>query len=149
MTTSDPSKSAPDSVTLVRGAVHNPKEPRHFMRVKPVPGRVRVFLGQDLLADSVNALRVLEAGRDLYDPVIYFPMDDVSAALTGSEKSTRCPIKGRTAYFHVVGENGVIRAEDLAWSYVETIPEALALQDRIAFDPARTAMLELPAGQAE
>ena len=43
------------------------------MRVKPVKATIRVSRGDKLLAESRNALRVQETGRDVYDPVLYIP----------------------------------------------------------------------------
>jgi uncharacterized protein (DUF427 family) len=57
-------------VTLSRDTIHNPDDPRHYMRIKPVKGRVRILLGGRVLADSTDALRLLEAGHDVYDPVL-------------------------------------------------------------------------------
>ena len=37
----DANSVTPQDITLVTGAAHNPKEPRHFMRLKPVSRRVR------------------------------------------------------------------------------------------------------------
>ena len=70
-------------VTLSRHTIHNPGDPRHFMRIKPVKGRVRILLGETVLADSRNALRLLEAGHDVYDPVLYIPLALVGAAQWG------------------------------------------------------------------
>ncbi|MGB1026497.1 MAG: hypothetical protein ACPGYL_08080, partial [Rhodospirillaceae bacterium] len=64
--------SHPD-ITLSTQTIHNPDEPRHFMRVKPVPRTVRVHRNGMTLAESQAALRVTEVGRDIYDPVFYLP----------------------------------------------------------------------------
>ena len=69
--------AAREQVTLATATIHNPEEPRHFMRIKPAGRRVRVLRGDQVLADSTAALRVIEAGRDLYDPVLYLPRADV------------------------------------------------------------------------
>ena len=83
-----------EQVTLSTETIHNPDEPRHFMRVKTVKGPVRILFDGRVLAQSDQALRVLEAGKDLYDPTIYVPPSDVRASLSKAEKqiaSSRAP----------------------------------------------------------
>jgi uncharacterized protein (DUF427 family) len=76
---------------------------------------------------------VKEVGLDVYDPVVYFPREDVAMArLVKSAKSTHCPLKGDTEYFDL--DLGDQRIENAAWSYDRTIEGASALKDRIAFD---------------
>ncbi len=124
-------------VTLARDTIHNPDEPRHFMRIKPVKGRVRILHVGRVLAESDRALRVLEAGRDLYDPVLYVPAADVRALLSPVEKRTYCPLKGHASYFDLVSDDGLVEVPEIAWSYRETLHFAAALKDLVAFDAAR------------
>jgi uncharacterized protein (DUF427 family) len=131
-------------VTLAHDTIHNPDEPRHFMRIKPVKTRVRVLLDGRVLAESQRALRVLEAGRDLYDPVLYFPASDVRAKLSPVDKRTFCPLKGHASYFDLVSDDGRVDVPEIAWSYRETFDFAAALKDLVAFDAARVAIEEHP-----
>ncbi|MEZ5660033.1 MAG: DUF427 domain-containing protein [Burkholderiaceae bacterium] len=125
-------------LTLVRDGIHNPAEPRHYMRLKPVAGHVRIRRGDELLAESDAAMRLLEVGRDLYDPVIYVPRADVIAPITQIEgKSTHCPLKGDCSYF-ALGANDV----PIAWSYDRPLPFAEALKGLIAFYPDKTTVEE-------
>lgn len=127
--------AAPTDVTLVEGAIHNPNEPRHFMRVVPAGRPMRATVGDRVLARSDDATVVKEVGRDIYDPVVYFPRADVDmAALTRTDTSTHCPIKGDTEYFDVaVGDESLT---DAAWSYVEMVLGD-ELKDLVAFDGSR------------
>ena len=52
----------PDTVAPVEGAIRNPANPHHFMVVQPAGRRIRIFFGDRLVADSVDALRVIEIG---------------------------------------------------------------------------------------
>jgi hypothetical protein len=81
-----------EQITLSRETIHNPDEPRHFMRIKPMPGLVRILYKGRVLAESSRALRLLEAGKDIYDPTIYLPASDLRAALSPGEKRTYCPL---------------------------------------------------------
>ena len=133
-----------ERVTLARDTIHNPDEPRHFMRVKPVRGRVRIRLGDRVLAESGAAVRVIEAGRDLYDPVLYLPRADVAATLSRTGKRTFCPLKGHASYFDLMADDGAVAAPEIAWSYEETLDFAESLTDLVAFDAARVTVEEHP-----
>ena len=127
-------------------AIRNPANAAHFMRIKPVSGRVSIRFAGETLALSADALRVLEVGRDLYDPVLYLPAADVRARLRAGGGRTRCPIKGESEYLDLHGSDGALRAAALAWSYDPTVPGAEALAGRIAFDPRQVEITETPPG---
>lgn len=128
--------STPEDVTLVRGAVHNPAEPRHFMRIVPSAKRQVATIGGTVIADSENALVCKEVGRDIYDPVIYFPRADINMdVLAKIDKTTHCPLKGDTEYFDVALESEP--AAEAAWSYPAMIVGGDELAGLIAFDTSR------------
>ncbi|MEM7093619.1 MAG: DUF427 domain-containing protein [Actinomycetota bacterium] len=129
--------AGPGDITLVEGAVHNPNEPRHFMRIVPAGRRYTATADGQTLADSEAAVVVKEVGRDIYDPVVYFPRADVNMdALVGIDKSTHCPVKGNTEYFDVA--SGDVQVDEAAWSYVgPVVTGAEELEGRIAFDVAK------------
>ncbi|MGI9615085.1 MAG: DUF427 domain-containing protein [Acidimicrobiales bacterium] len=123
-------------ITLVKNAIHNPAEPRHFMRVVPAGGERSASVGDTVVAESAEAVVVKEVGRDLYDHVIYFPRSDVNVdALARIDKTTHCPLKGDTEYFDVVVDGE--RIAEAAWSYVETIEVAAELNGLVAFDTTK------------
>ena len=137
--------SAIESLTLVQDAIHNPAEPRHFMRIVRPGYTVSARIGETEIARSTQALKVKEVARDIYDPVLYFPRADVALhLLVRTEKSTHCPLKGDTAYFDA--QIGTHRIADVGWSYERTIARAAALQDYIAFDSRRVQIIEFSAG---
>ncbi|MEZ5652975.1 MAG: DUF427 domain-containing protein [Burkholderiaceae bacterium] len=126
-----------EDLTLVRQGIHNPGEPRHYMRLKPVNGHVRIRLGQTVLAESDAAIRLLEVGRDLYDPVVYLPRADVLATLTPvAGKSSHCPLKGDACYYTLDDD------DPIAWRYDRPLPHAEGLRDLIAFYPDRVTVEE-------
>ena len=126
---------AKSGVTLVPNAIHNPVEPRHFMRLQPVFERVRISLGRTLLAESLKAIRVVEIGRDVYPPVLYLDRDDMAARLRRRSETTHCPLKGDASYFDVLDQGGELLLEKGAWSYEAPIEAASELAGRIAFYP--------------
>ncbi|MEM8902967.1 MAG: DUF427 domain-containing protein [Actinomycetota bacterium] len=130
-----------DDVTLVRGAIHNPAEPRHFMRIVPVDRTVTATVDGVEVARSDRAMKVKEVGRDVYDPVVYVPRDDVDLArLERTDRTTHCPLKGDTEYFDLLLDDG--RIEHGAWSYVTTFDFAAELAGLVAFDTADVDVVE-------
>lgn len=122
-----------EDITLVKNAIHNPAEPRHFMRIVPAEQTRSASVGGTVIAQSAEAAVVKEVGLDLYDHVTYFPRADVSMnALVPIDKTTHCPLKGDTEYFDVVVDGE--RIAEAAWSYVDTIDVAADLRGLVAFD---------------
>lgn len=130
----------PGDITMVENAVHNPNEPRHFMRIVPAAATHSASIGEHTLVESTGAVVVKEVGRDIYDAVIYFPRGDVAdGVLVAIDKTTHCPVKGNTEYFDLMVDGE--RIAEGAWSYVADIVEGAGeLQGRIAFDPRKVAI---------
>lgn len=125
---------------MSRLTIHNPDNDAHFMRVRPVNARVTVRCGETLLADTANALRVLETGHDVYDPVLYIPEVDIRAALEQvAGKSTHCPLKGDCSYYALDGE-------EIAWSYDRPLARSEILKGYLAFYPGKVAITEAGSG---
>lgn len=125
-------------VTLARGTIHNPEEPRHFMKLKPLKKGVRISMGDHTLAISQNAIRLIEIGGDFYDPPIYVPEEDVLVDMAPSEKHTICPLKGEARYFSLPD------SVDIAWSYPEAYEFAAGLRGFVAFCADRVTIEETP-----
>jgi uncharacterized protein (DUF427 family) len=108
--------------------IHRRNAPEHFMRIKPVAGKIKIERNGQVLAASSRALRLTEMGHDLYDPVFYIPKSDVSAELvTVPGKTTHCPLKGDACYFTLDEE------EPIAWSYDRPMDYSEEIRDFIAF----------------
>jgi uncharacterized protein (DUF427 family) len=134
-----------EKVTLVKNAIHNPDDARHFMRIKQPGVKVTASINGREIAASHNALKVQEAGFDLYDPVYYFPKADVlTDSLKGTDKTTHCPLKGDTEYFsiHIEGKD----MENAAWHYNQPYERSEKLRDHIGFDQSRVQVIEHVAG---
>ena len=128
-------------VTLVKNAIHNPDDARHFMRIKHPKGKVTASINGKEIANSNHVLKVQEAGFDLYDPVYYFPKADViSDALKRTDKTTHCPLKGDTEYFNIHAEGSQL--ENAAWHYNQHYDYSEKLQGHIAFDQTKVQLVE-------
>ncbi len=138
----------PVEATLVKNPISRPGEPRHFMVIKQLQYPVEAHFRNSQVASSKQALKLLEAGNDLYDPVIYFPPEHVEMQLLRkSAKTTECPLKGTTEYFDIHIEGQII--ENVAWSYnhVYDFDERLQqIRTYIAFDSRYVQLIELTAG---
>jgi uncharacterized protein (DUF427 family) len=67
-----------------------------------------------------------------HQPVYYFPPEHVrDEVLEPSERRTRCPIKGEASYYSIRVGDRVVEAG--AWYYTDPLPEALPIENLIAF----------------
>ena len=108
--------------------IARPGVPTHFMVLRPIDRKVIVRLPDGtLLAESSNATRLIESGKTIYDPVIYFPKDAIKMPFTKQDKSTHCPLKGDATYY---AANGV---DELAWSYEAPLDFASPIAGLVAF----------------
>lgn len=109
--------------------IRNPGNPNHMMRVRPIKADVSVHAGSVLLAKTNEALRLIEIGKDIYDPVIYVPKASLTEALLPvDELTSHCPLKGDAHYYRLDGMENPI-----AWIYDRALPFAAILQDHAAF----------------
>ncbi|SFG54502.1 Uncharacterized conserved protein, DUF427 family [Palleronia marisminoris] len=97
--------------------------------IREADGTWVVRAGGAVLGESTRALRLDEAG---YDPVIYFPRDDVAMTfLDLSDTRTTCPHKGEASYFSIQTKSVTI--PDAAWSYEEPKSEVGEIAGHLAF----------------
>lgn len=130
-----------EDITLVRDAIHNPAEPRHFMRLAYPAHLVTASIRGIEIARTKRAIKLKEVGRDIYEPVIYFPRADVDmGSLRRVEKSTHCPLKGDAEYFEIQLDDEA--ATEVAWSYDRTLAFADAIKNYIAFFPRFVQVIE-------
>jgi len=127
----------------MEGAIRRPDAPQHFMVLKPANKRVVVRLpdGQEL-ASSTNAIRLIEVGRTIFDPVWYFPVQDVSVKFLKQENSTFCPLKGEASYFTF--SLGGQDFPNLAWSYEAPLDISRGIAGLLAFYPDKVLIEEHP-----
>lgn len=81
-------------------------------------GRIRIFLGGELILDTTDWLRVLETS---HPPVYYLPRAAfLPGALEPAPGTSWCEFKGQAEYFTVRG--GGRSAERAGWSYPQPLP---------------------------
>ncbi len=111
----------------------------HAIEVAPFGGRVRVRVGQAMVADTAHAL-LLEEGS--LPPVFYIPRGDVHMdRLRPSATTSHCPFKGDARYFNSIGGPA-----DVAWSYESPLPAVAAIAGHLAFYPDKAEIETVPFG---
>ena len=101
--------------------------------VEPCARRARVEVGGIAVADSLEALRVLETSQA---PAIYFPPGDVMVGLLRpAARRSLCEWKGEASYYDLdVGDS---ERPEAAWAYPEPVPGYEQLRGHVAFYPQR------------
>jgi uncharacterized protein (DUF427 family) len=105
------------------------RDPYHRIEVLDTSRRIRVLIGDRVVADSSRARALFETGL----PVRwYLPVADVAQdLLEDSATRTTCAYKGQARYVSVRTDDGV-RA-DLAWIYDEPLHDAARVAGYVAF----------------
>jgi uncharacterized protein (DUF427 family) len=115
-------------------------------RLEPTPRRIRVLQAGIVIADTVNALRVLETS---HPPVYYIPPRDLAMQHLSEVpgKTSYCEFKGRATYWTVDVSESVTaaaaeertprRVEAAAWSYEHPTRNFAALKSHLAFYASR------------
>ena len=107
--------------------------PEHPIEIQPNASRVVVTVGGRVIADSLEALTLSEAG---YAAVHYIPRRDVDmTALARSDHTTYCPYKGEASYFSI--PIGGERSTNAVWTYETPFPAMAAIKNHVAFYPDR------------
>jgi uncharacterized protein (DUF427 family) len=98
-------------------------------RVEPTSRRIRVIFNGVTIANTRQALRVLETS---HAPVYYIPPEDVRREfLLPSARKTFCEFKGTALYWTVrVGDR---KANNAAWSYPSPNKGYEAIRDHFSF----------------
>ncbi len=117
-------------MTAVEGAIVRPDVPQHFMVLKPVGHRVTAKRNDAVVAQSDDAVWLMEVGKTLYAPVLYFPRDAVRIEMQREDKSTHCPLKGDASYFNIPGDD---ESAGFAWTYDDPLEFSTAIKGMIAF----------------
>lgn len=101
-------------------------------RLEKTPKRIQIMFGGVMIADSLNAYRLLETS---HPPAYYVPTADVQMQyLTASNHRTFCEFKGAAAYYTIhVGDTV---AESAAWHYPNVSGTYAPLRNHIAVYPA-------------
>ena len=99
------------------------------IKISALSGKWSLRAAGAVIAETRRALELTERG---YDPVIYFPCNDIAMAfLDQTDKISQCPHKGDARYFSIITKNGPI--ENVAWSYKTQKKDLARIKDHLAF----------------
>lgn len=113
--------------------------PDHPIAIEPHAERIRVRVGNIVVADTMRALALREAS---YPVVYYIPREDADMSLlTATDHSTHCPYKGDASYFTITVDGR--DAVNAVWSYQQPYPAMAAIKDYLAFYPNRVDAIEI------
>jgi uncharacterized protein (DUF427 family) len=102
-------------------------------KLEAVGELVKVIFNGKVLANSVNALRILETS---HPPTIYIPNRDIDLSLLReSSRNTYCEWKGKGSYYHLVDDDK--KVTNGAWIYHNPRNSYKALKDHISFYPSK------------
>ena len=98
-------------------------------QIRACEKNVRIILGGEVLADTMNAICVLETS---HPPVYYLPPADINMSLLepGNHHSY-CEWKGIADYYNI--KTSELLLENAAWSYGNPMQGYTALKDHVAF----------------
>jgi uncharacterized protein (DUF427 family) len=98
-------------------------------RLEPAGRRVRIVLGGETIADTSEALRVLET---FHPPTYYLPVAVFrpGVLMPGSARGSWCEWKGRARYWTVAA--GSRSVPDAAWGYPDPAPAYADLRGHVA-----------------
>lgn len=116
-------------------------EKRHYAVYDAYNRHLIIKMGNEIIAETTNAIIVKEVGKGVYDPVFYIPKEDVTIGLNlENGKSSVCPIKGTASYW--IPEN---KTENyFAWSYEKPNPRAKKITGYIAFNMEYVTLISEP-----
>ena len=113
--------------------------PDHPITISPNSRRVRVLLGDTVIAETGHALTLREAS---YPAVQYVPRTDANMAmLARTDRVTHCPYKGDANYFSIVAGGKTI--DNAIWTYETPYPATAEIAGHLAFYPDRVKIEEV------
>lgn len=104
----------------------------HYADVDSYNRKLTLVHQDKTVVQSQDALILKEVRKSVYDPVFYFPKDDLEVELEKiPDMQSHCPIKGEALYWNLK-QNPV--SDYFAWSYEDPTSETKDIKGYIAFN---------------
>lgn len=115
---------------------------KHYTVIDDYERRLTIKFKGKVIAATENSRILKEVGKSVYNPVFYFPKEDIKVELK-EEKSRKshCPIKGDATYWQMTDE---ITNDYFAWSYEEPLSQAKKVEGYIAFNISELTVISEP-----
>jgi uncharacterized protein (DUF427 family) len=127
-----------------RRLVHYPPNPYHRVDCRPTKRHLRVSVAGTTLVDTDATVIVFETALD---PRLYVDPSQVRTdLLRRSETKSYCNYKGVATYWSaILDDRGGKDLEDIAWSYLDPLPESFPIEGFLSFDDSRVGVVaEVP-----
>ena len=113
--------------------------PDHPITITTNPKRLRVSVGDTVIAETTRALTLKEAK---YPAVQYIPREDARMdLLERTDRVTHCPYKGDASYFNIRADGKVI--DNSIWTYETPFPAMTEISGHLAFYPDKVKIEEV------
>lgn len=117
-------------------------EQRHYTVIDPYNRKLTLKYKDQIIAESKHALILKEVGKSVYNPVFYFPKEDVKIKLEKeSQRQSSCPIKGDATYWNIPDQP---TSDYFAWSYENALPRSKKIEGHIAFNTDYISIISEP-----
>ncbi len=111
--------------------------PDYPITIKPASQRVRVKVGETIIADSTSAMMLKESS---YPGVHYIPRSDTRMdLLTATDRVTHCPYKGDASYYSIAADGHSLA--NAVWSYETPFPAVQQIAGHLAFYPDKVTIV--------
>ena len=115
---------------------------RHYAAIDAYPRKLILKYNDEIIAESKNALILKEVAKSVYNPIFYFPKEDIRAELVKvSNLNSYCPIKGDASYWNFKEDP---TSNYLAWSYENALPRTKKIEGYIAFNLDQITLISKP-----
>lgn len=115
---------------------------RHYASIEPHKRKLTIKYKNEIVAISEKTFILKEVAKSVYDPVFYFPKEDVKMDLISErDRSSFCPIKGSASYWTLKEQS---MADHFAWSYEKAHPKSKKIEGYIAFNMRELEMVSEP-----
>lgn len=105
---------------------------RHYAVIDTYKRKIKLTFEGQVLAESSKVLILKEVGTTVYNPVFYFPKEDIKMDLIpDSTRFSHCPIKGDASYWNIEGGP---TDNYFAWSYENALPRTKKISGYVAFN---------------
>ena len=115
---------------------------RHYAVIDAYPRKITLKYKDEIIVESKNTLILKEVGKSVYNPIFYFPKEDILAKLViAFDRKSYCPIKGDATYWNFK-ENPT--SDYLAWSYEKALSRTKKIEGYIAFNLDQITLISEP-----